>query len=73
MRCWFRCRRADWEPGFLGKLFVERGVAGMTSIVHRSEFVVKKLTQERGVCRVKEPASGGSGSAAEPVQSVPAA
>src|SRR6476661_10195575 len=29
IRCWFSCRRADWDPGFFGLLLVERGVADM--------------------------------------------
>src|SRR6476661_6905817 len=29
IRCWFCCRRADCDPGFLGLLLVERVVADM--------------------------------------------
>src|SRR5687768_1660111 len=45
IRCWFRCRRADCDPGFLVRLLVERDVEGMLRRVHHRRVVVKKLTQ----------------------------
>ena len=36
IRCWFRCRRADCDPGFLVRLLVERVGEGMLrSVTHR--------------------------------------
>src|SRR5687767_8972746 len=56
IRCWFRCRRADCDPGFLVRLLVELDVEGMLRRLHHAPLVVKKLTQRFG-CSV--PGSGG--------------
>src|SRR5687768_10291747 len=56
IRCWFKCRRADCDPGFLVRLLVELDVEGMLRRLHHGPLVVKKLTQRCG-CSV--PGSGG--------------